>query len=60
MGTFLQGYELPKTIYVEHEAFSVDNDLVTPTFKLRRPQLLKKYSPHVDNMYAALKKQGKT
>lgn len=38
------GFELPKALYVEDEAFSVENDLVTPTFKMRRPQLLKKYT----------------
>ena len=53
-----QGFELPKALYVESAAFSVENDLVTPTFKLRRPQLLKKYTEHVDTMYATFKQRG--
>ncbi|GAB4818842.1 hypothetical protein N2152v2_005888 [Parachlorella kessleri] len=51
----LKGYELPKAIYVEEEPFSVANDLITPTFKLRRPQLVKKYTGHIDAMYGAMK-----
>lgn len=35
----LQGFEVPKNVYLEGvEALSVDNGLLTPTFKLRRPQ----------------------
>jgi hypothetical protein len=33
----------------------VDNDLMTPTFKLRRPQLLAHYKDVVDGLYASLK-----
>ncbi len=40
---------------MEPQPFSVDNDLLTPTFKLRRPQLLKRYKAEVDEMYEALK-----
>ncbi len=43
-------------MYLESELFSVDNELLTPTFKLKRPQLQKKYQPEIDAMYAALKK----
>lgn len=52
----LQGFEMVKAIYLEGELFSVDNDLLTPTFKLRRPQLQAKYQGEIDAMYAALKK----
>ena len=34
--------------------FSIDNDCLTPTFKLKRPQLLKKYKAQIDTMYKAL------
>lgn len=36
MATFLQSFELPKAILLEPKPFSVDNDLLTPTFELRR------------------------
>jgi hypothetical protein len=33
----------------------VDNDLITPTFKLKRPQLQRRYQREVDALYAGLK-----
>lgn len=38
------GYEVVRNIYIELEPFSEKNDLLTPTFKLRRPQIKKRYS----------------
>ncbi|CAK4618020.1 unnamed protein product [Aphanomyces euteiches] len=32
----LNGFECAKDIHLHHEAFSVENDLATPTFKLKR------------------------
>lgn len=37
------------------QAFHVDNNLSTPTFKLKRPQLRKKYQLALDDLYAAMK-----
>ena len=51
----VQSFELPKALHVEAEPFSVDNDLLTPTFELRRQQLLKKYAAVVDELYDAMK-----
>lgn len=53
----LKGFELPKAIFISSETFTVENELVTPTFKLKRPQLLKRYSTHVEAMYGALKQR---
>ena len=36
------------------QGFSVDNDLLTPTFKVKRPQLLQKYQEAINKMYAEL------
>lgn len=49
----LKGFEVVKQIFVESEQFSVENDLMTPTFKLKRPQLTKKYKQIVDGLYAS-------
>lgn len=35
--------------------FSVDNDLFTPTFKLKRPQLQARYEQEIKAMYSTLR-----
>ena len=35
---------------------AVDNDLMTPSFKLKRPQLQKHYQKKIDEMYKEAKK----
>lgn len=50
----LHGFEIIKALYLEPEAFDVDKGLMTPTFKFKRPQLLKHYKRQVDTMYAAI------
>lgn len=47
----LKGFEIAKAIELESELFSVENDLLTPTFKSKRPQLQKKYQTQIDAMY---------
>lgn len=37
------------------QGFTVDNDLLTPTFKYKRPQLSKKYKATLDALYATIK-----
>lgn len=37
------------------EQFTVENDCITPTFKFKRPQLLKRYQVEIDNMYRSLR-----
>ena len=39
---------------VRTQGFSIENDCLTPTFKLKRPQLLKRYGEQVDAMYVSL------
>lgn len=43
----MQSFELPRAIHIESKPFSVANDLLTPTFELRRAALLKKYKRQV-------------
>jgi len=52
----LKGFEIVKAVHVESTEFSVEESLLTPTFKLKRPQLLKRYKKEVDALYAGLKK----
>jgi len=56
----LKTFEVPKAVFLEaslnelNQGFSIENDCLTPTFKLKRPQLLKKYSEEIDRMYVSL------
>lgn len=54
----LTGLEVPKKIYCTDEEFSVDNDLLTPTFKLKRNEAKKKYLTQIKEMYDGAKLQG--
>jgi long-chain acyl-CoA synthetase len=50
----LKGFENVKNIRLESEPFSVENDLLTPTFKLKRQPAAVKYRALIDEMYAEL------
>eukprot|EP01114_Cavostelium_apophysatum_P004812 TRINITY_DN1519_c0_g1_i3.p1 TRINITY_DN1519_c0_g1~~TRINITY_DN1519_c0_g1_i3.p1 ORF type:complete len:692 (+),score=193.63 TRINITY_DN1519_c0_g1_i3:135-2210(+) len=50
----LTGFEYIKSIHVVSEAFTTENDLLTPSFKLRRPYLQKAYQSEIDAMYVAI------
>ncbi|VAI22553.1 unnamed protein product [Triticum turgidum subsp. durum] len=47
----LRGFEMLRAVHLEPVPFSIDKDLITPTFKLKRPQLLKHYKDRVDQLY---------
>jgi long-chain acyl-CoA synthetase len=46
-----QGFEQVRKIHLDSEQFTVERDLITPTFKLKRPQLQKHYQAKIDAMY---------
>ncbi|KAL4993658.1 hypothetical protein BDV10DRAFT_178593 [Aspergillus recurvatus] len=47
----LAGYERVKNCALMVEPFSVENDLLTPTLKLKRPPVVKKYRQLLDQLY---------
>ncbi|KAI9742452.1 MAG: hypothetical protein M1818_003986 [Claussenomyces sp. TS43310] len=44
-------YERVRAVHLELDPFSIENELLTPTLKLKRPQTSKKYREHIDRMY---------
>ncbi|XP_071729803.1 long chain acyl-CoA synthetase 7, peroxisomal-like [Rutidosis leptorrhynchoides] len=50
----LRGFEFAKAVTLVAEPFSVENDLLTPTFKVKRPQAKAYFAKEISNMYAEL------
>ncbi|XP_062176432.1 probable CoA ligase CCL6 [Alnus glutinosa] len=51
----LRGFEMLKAVHLEPNPFDMERDLITPTFKLKRQQLLKYYKDTVDQLYSEAK-----
>ncbi|XP_028190496.1 long chain acyl-CoA synthetase 5-like isoform X2 [Glycine soja] len=47
----LKGFEFIKAVHIDPIQFDMERDLITPTYKKKRPQLLKYYQNAIDNMY---------
>ena len=50
----LKSFEQVKAIHLHPEPFTAENGLVTPTFKLKRPQLRGKFGEQISDMYKSL------
>ncbi|EGD77379.1 hypothetical protein PTSG_08475 [Salpingoeca rosetta] len=56
----LAQFKIPADIHVEgdvndlNQSFTVENDCLTPTFKLKRPQLQQRYQQQIDSMYKSV------
>ena len=48
----LAKYAVPRAVYLVTEPWTIDNGLMTPTLKLRRPQLMQKFAIEIANLYA--------
>lgn len=55
----LSSLEKPKEISLYHEQFSVENDLLTPTFKLKRNIAQKFFQAQIEEMYAKVEAKEK-
>ncbi|CAN8308200.1 unnamed protein product [Cochlearia groenlandica] len=51
----LKGFEIIKAVHLEPVPFDIERDLLTPTYKKKRPQLLKYYQNVIDEMYKTVK-----
>nr|POF11488.1 long chain acyl-coa synthetase 7, peroxisomal [Quercus suber] len=52
-------WEHVKAVRMWLEPFSIENELLTPTLKLKRPQTAKKYRDVIDEMYAEVNAESK-
>ncbi|KAM3331415.1 hypothetical protein ACQJBY_027418 [Aegilops geniculata] len=51
----LKGFEFIRAVHLDPVPFDMERDLITPTYKRKRPQLLKYYQGAIDNMYTSAK-----
>ena len=47
----LKGFELPKKIYLCKELFSIKNQIITPTMKIRRHVAKKFFAKEINKLY---------
>lgn len=50
----LRGFEFAKSVTLVLEPFTLENGLLTPTFKIKRPQAKEYFARHIANMYEEL------
>ncbi|KAJ3022962.1 Long chain acyl-CoA synthetase 7 peroxisomal [Thoreauomyces humboldtii] len=50
----LRGFEFVKAVHLETDVWSVDNNMMTPTFKLKRNEAADRYRTQLDALYADL------
>jgi long-chain acyl-CoA synthetase len=48
-------YERVRGVYLDVDPFTIENELLTPTLKLKRPQTVKAFRKQLDDMYAEIK-----
>ena len=50
----LHGFETVKAVHLESELFSVENGMLTPTFKMKRQQVRDRYEKVIDDLYKSI------
>uniref|UniRef100_A0A3B3V4S8 Arachidonate--CoA ligase n=1 Tax=Poecilia latipinna TaxID=48699 RepID=A0A3B3V4S8_9TELE len=50
----LLSFEQVKNIYIHNEMFSIENGLLTPTLKARRPELKEFFKNKIDDLYSSI------
>lgn len=48
----LRGFEMIKRVYLSTDAFTIENGLLTPTLKVKRPQVQAHFAEQIKGMYA--------
>lgn len=52
------GFEIPQKLLITSTVFSVENDLLTPTFKVKRNEAKQYFLSQIKDMYQGAKLQG--
>ncbi|KAL6046229.1 medium-chain fatty acid-CoA ligase faa2 [Balamuthia mandrillaris] len=55
----LQGFEIVRNVHLSEEEWTEDNDLLTPTMKLKRHSLKKHFQSAIDERYEELEQKGR-
>ena len=55
----LQGFEKIKAIHLATEPFTVENDLLTPTMKLKRADAAKAFRKEIDELYKRVNEKSR-
>jgi long-chain acyl-CoA synthetase len=55
----LQGFEMVKAIHLHNDLFSVQNNILTPTFKLKRDYARKVFEKEIAKLYTEIEAQEK-
>ncbi|KAM7398328.1 hypothetical protein PAMA_006303 [Pampus argenteus] len=50
----LHSFEQVKNIYIHNEMFSIENGLLTPTLKAKRPELKEFFKEKIDQLYSSI------
>lgn len=50
----LKSFEQVKDIYLHPDPFSIQNGLLTPSLKMKRPQLKDYFKPQIEDLYRHL------
>ncbi|CAK7271708.1 medium-chain fatty acid-CoA ligase faa2 [Sporothrix epigloea] len=51
------GFEKARNVYLALDPFTVENELLTPTLKLKRPQAARAFRKEIDQLYAELREK---
>ncbi|KAF9122955.1 Long-chain-fatty-acid--CoA ligase 5, partial [Mortierella sp. GBA39] len=49
--TFRTAFEIPRAVLIEPTPFTIENDLLTPTFKIKRHPVVQAYRNQLDQLY---------
>lgn len=54
----LNGFQMPRQLHIEPVPWSVENQLLTPSMKIKRPSIKSHYQAQIDEMYAKPRLDG--